>query len=298
MRLSMTSAGSARLLREDESSPSPPRAEKLRPLPPITRATQRSLSATDANGLLQSNNRAGVDCLPRGHSRNSKAWEYWCDSEARGELVKKADLEQKGSAADAISLMRSTSRRALSTIVGAQARRKRVKTDHDAKMRPSLGRAQSSVGRLQGREATGSSLRHELKTPGKSNTRTSSIPRSPDGDSDKENEDPDSLVSRNPRRRVGLSAAALSGRQPPLKGTQTAPGVLSEASTKTLPKANAGRLKSPGRGDGQNSGAEEDEEVAIFMGGTNAPKSRSSEPGGDDLSCVQGLLSLSQGNWK
>lgn len=40
---------------------------------------------------------------------------------------------------------------------------------------------------------------------------------------------------------------------------------------------------------------EADPELAAFMGGARKSNSISSE---DDLDCVQGLLSLSQGNWR
>jgi hypothetical protein len=46
-----------------------------------------------------------------GRSRDSRAWEFWCDSSARTFLVDKAEQEGSGSAADAIGLIRAHSQR-------------------------------------------------------------------------------------------------------------------------------------------------------------------------------------------
>lgn len=118
-----------------ETTPSPPRSQPLAPTPFATRQTlRRSYSAAglqqfDGCGQSNGSQRSGEERSsvgsfttrnllgrqPSGRSRDSRAWEFWCDSDARNGLVRQAEAETTGSAADAISLIRSNS--------GAQRRR-------------------------------------------------------------------------------------------------------------------------------------------------------------------------------
>ena len=53
---------------------------------------------------------SSVPRLTSGRSRDSRAWEFWCDADARNSLSQKADKERSGSAANAIGLLRSNSK--------------------------------------------------------------------------------------------------------------------------------------------------------------------------------------------
>ena len=126
VRLSMTSNGRAKVVTEADISP-----PKKTPVPIDTDPFSSELrsydkkrsiltgvcasfgpngegSRTIVNGI--SNSARGVPKLRNGRSRDSRAWEFWCDADARNALSQKADKEWSGSAADAIGLMRSSSK--------------------------------------------------------------------------------------------------------------------------------------------------------------------------------------------
>jgi hypothetical protein len=116
--------------------------------------------------------------LHRGRSRDARSWQFACDAEARDELTTQAENESSGSAVAAISLLRSTSKSALkpnSNKRNAPAATQDVSA-HGKK--PKLGRAQSSLARLQSTE--------KGSRPSSSNGKID-LTHSPSGDSDKEN---------------------------------------------------------------------------------------------------------------
>ena len=149
----MTSDGGATILGPDESSPSPPKL--IQP-----NAFRHSFSGgkvssfNDSIASSQSSNDGfSVRRIPSGRSRDSRAWEFWCDSESRNGLMKKAQQAQKGSAADAIGFLRSNSSKGLllssanraSLNLNPRDSHKRVKLSH----RSDFQRTTSAVGRLQ-----------------------------------------------------------------------------------------------------------------------------------------------------
>lgn len=307
VRLSMTSTGGAKLMREDESSPSPPKHEKLKPLPLRIGDVRRRLSVPASADELHIGVAEVVNYrrrMPSGHSRNSLAWEFWCDGEARGELAKKADLEQKGSAANAISLMRSKGRNPLSIIAGRTDLRepepsKRARIHQNARTRPTFVRVRSSVGRLQscGKPELGP-FEDSSSQPNSPAVICSNVHPS-HGDSDKENEDPNCNSKTTSTRRIDPTRAAIHGRKPMLRESLTDPGAAALSSRERRLKPRYGTASTLKISDENNSiRPEEDQELKCFMEGANANKARSLDPGEEDLDCVQGLLSLSQGNWK
>jgi len=301
VRLSMTSDGIAKILTGDESSPSPPKYRS--PEAPLSgsRGVRRSYSTAgleDATTPLGPNRQApGLRRVLSGRSRDSRAWEFWCDSEARNVLAKKADQEQSGSAADAISLMRSTSRSALTPISNKGNIRqfdsnlsRHGKPDYPIKSRPVFGRVQSSVGRLQGAAQAAVA---RLKGNGYKKSKTIDLSGA---DSDKENWDPvPGLAGTVARRRLPQDKAA-----PRPDENTTAP-----SGRRTLTSDGQRRRKQakPDK-EQENVNLEDDRELADFMHGGDGGGGRSSRggqgdmAGEDDLDCIQGLLSLSQGNWK
>lgn len=203
-----------------------------------------------------------------GRSRDSRSWEFWCDKESRSEFENTAERDASGSAAGAIGLLRTTSGRSIlgnlsskrNAAFSTQQPNKRSKTEHK---RPPLQRSNTSMGRLQGRPAEGIRKAPKLKHS------ESAAPLPGKGtESDKENMSPhsdvefdrfDTSVTNGEERRIRLSH---------VRGNRSC-----EA----------------------DADPENDEELSAFMRGG---QKRASVSGDDDLDCVQGLLSLSQGNWR
>ena len=287
LRLSMSEDGEARVI--DRSVPSPPRSQPVVALDDRTVPApnlRRSYSAAGLNDLFHAttpNTNAGRIKVPRvsqtGRSRDSRAWEFWCDSEARNSLVTKADQENSGKAADAIGLIRQNSKNALrpnsrkanSPIVG-QGSFTSMREDGKVR-RHGLQRASTTYGRLQDVKAC---------------QKEAEEPLSPSGDSDKENWDPDESVLQPddaaPRRRTTLGSKAgstgnLGKNRIILRENSQIPSYAS--SLGGMMESEKKRRTKP---------AEVDAEVAGFMVAGNDD--------GDDLDCVQSLLSLSKGHWR
>ena len=133
IRLSMTSNGRAKVVTETDLSPpkklpvpidvDPFSSSELRNYENIgsnvvgdkalfkhgcTSAT--TTTTTNATSLTARKSANNMPKLTSGRSRDSRAWEFWCDADARNSLSQKADKERSGSAANAIGLMRSSSK--------------------------------------------------------------------------------------------------------------------------------------------------------------------------------------------
>ncbi|KAF2140638.1 uncharacterized protein K452DRAFT_273338 [Aplosporella prunicola CBS 121167] len=302
VRLSMTEDGKARVINADDSSPSPPRSQ---PTPSTvgekSSGFRRSYSGTALNDRLKQaqtpRTPLGLSRTSSGRSRDSRAWEFWCDSDARNSLTQKANQEGSGSAADAIGLIRATSKSALTPSSNKrtapllpQSSAKRQRTDGKTPSRPPLSRSSSSLGRLQGGRAAGTS-----RTPLKK-TQSVKVPRTKDGDgfevpqteSDKENWEP-SLQSTSTRRRQPAHSQQrrrVLGENTNIMSTNSSLGAMMEREKGV--KAAGKRAPNP----------EEDGEIAAFMGSARGSNQRPSVSSGEELGCVQGLLKLSQGNWR
>ncbi|OMP87875.1 Homeobox protein YOX1, partial [Diplodia seriata] len=307
VRLSMTEDGNARVI-TGEDSPSPPRSQpNPAPVSERTEGLRRSYSAAALNDRLkQTQSPQGIQRSFSGRSRDSRAWEFWCDSDARNSLTEKANQEGSGSAADAIGLIRSASKGALrlnpnkrNAQLLPQSSAKRVKLDGKSTHRPPLSRASSSQGRLQGKAAPVS------RTPLKKSQ--SAIVKNVDGDgfeipqteSDKENWEP------------GVPGASVRRTRQPIAGQQ--PGqprrrVLGENTNIMSTGASLGAMMDREKGmkatphkrpqATRTSNPEDDEEIRAFMGGAGGHSQRTSVSSGEELGCVEGLLKLSQGNWR
>jgi hypothetical protein len=280
LRLSMTEDGQARVI--DRSAPTPSHSQPVAASPAIEPAStgglRRSYSAAGLNDLFkqspaESTTRTKVPRVSQaGRSRDSRAWEFWCDSGARSSLVNKAEQENSGSAANAISLIRQSSKTALrpssrkanSPMVG-QGSFTALNTSKPA--RAKLQRASTTYGRLQ-QFGTKKGTEEEWA-------------RSPSGDSDKENWDPeDNPSSAAPRRRTQTGAA----------NPQRVRNILGEnTQLPSYQSSLGGLMDSEKKRRGNAAPAAVDSEVAAFMGAGD---------GNDDLDCVQSLLSLSKGNWR
>ncbi|CZT49896.1 related to LIM homeobox protein [Rhynchosporium secalis] len=291
VRLSMSLDGKAELI---STTPSPPRRFSARPtsssssmLPHRRMGLQRSQSAITF-GPRPTMAHSGSSLMPRlptGRSRDARTWETCCDGEVRDELTKLAENESHGSAVAAISLIRSSSKTALKV---NSNKRNAPALKHDLVKqgkKQKLGRAMSSLARLQNTSKPSSK---ESQDP--SGYTKDGLLRSPSGDSDKENWLPRE-GGGNPRRRP--LPAGRSNTQPQTRA------ILSENNNITSHAdfgGNRNRKRKPKVEhaifeDSENS-AKAGEEVEKFMRGEVSPSKKG------DLDCIQGLLSLSQGNWR
>ncbi|RDL36782.1 uncharacterized protein BP5553_06134 [Venustampulla echinocandica] len=295
IRLSMSLDGKAELT---SSEPSPPRSLPPRPsssediIPQKrTRILQRSHSAyplgLQAAQALALATKPFVPRLATGRSRDARTWEFCCDSDAQDELTTQAENESHGSAVAAISLLRSTSN---SVLKPNSNKRNAPSTKYESSKqgkKPKLERAMSSLARLQN-PAKSSKPSQSTENNGKNR-----FLRSPSGDSDKENWIPHENGG-NPRRRP-LPSARADNRTSSRAILGDNLSVLSHAVNFGGPskhKQKKGKDAGPDLFEDQENGEDAGEDVEKFMRGEISPSKKG------DLDCVQGLLSLSQGNWR
>ena len=262
---------------------------------------QRSQSAVEPNSPVPACN--ALSFLRRslsGRSRDARTWEFYCDSDARDALTKQAEEEQKGSAVSAISLIRSQSNKVLTpnsnkrnALPPKHDQQKRHKVDHKQVARSKLARATSSVARLQSVSGNSQKQSEHQTTKNKKAGGGFEIWESYDGDSDKENWEPGMQSSNQRRRRVGQTPAMP---RPVLGDSNRVPSQstsLDALMRRDNPSHRQSKLSAQDSVENkENSNIGEDDEVAHFMDGSSLPKES------EEMDCVQGLLSLSQGAWR
>lgn len=264
VRLSMNAEGKAEIVTKDASSPSPPRRKQTLILPDV------ALHHTTVPDFSRSQ---GLQRSASGRSRDSRSWEFWCDKESRSELESTAVKDASGSATGAIGLLRSASGRNVLGAVSAKrnsafsTRNVPVKRSRLGQTRP-LQRASTSLGRLQGKHSHSGASLPKLKHSG-----SAASLHIKGNDSDKEN--------WSPERDSGSDLEDVGQ----LDGESGRLNVL-QAQSHSRSKSHGGK-QSQSQSDVNDP--EADAELADFMRGGRKS---------DDLDCVQGLLSLSQGNWK
>lgn len=280
-RLSMTDDGKAKVVDRAKATPSP---EKPRPSAVenaiVSRlgTLRRSYSAA---GLDSSNSKAAQQDAARkfqrtstlGRSRDSRTWEFWCDSDSRSTLITRAEQETSGSAIDAIGLIRSNSSRVLR--LNTNKMNSPNPGHHRSSKRPAIQQAQTHHGIMKPRSLQ---FGESQKTTKKPDAEYEDLIT----ESDKENNDP-----KSSRQRTSQPASSHSKK---VLGEKTS--AISHSSSLGSLMAREARGKAS-RGSA-NVGIHVDEEVASFMGG---PRSGTATSAVEDLDCVQSLLSLSQGNW-
>lgn len=279
VRLSMNAEGKAEIVTKDASSPSPPRPHNnfILPDPSVASSDAPTSDARCGQGLHRSSS---------GRSRDSRAWEFWCDRESRSELGNAAEKDASGSATGAIGILRTVSGRNVlgsvpskrNSLAGHQGHpAKRSKLDQK---RAPLQRSSTSQGRLQGKPGqTVPKLKHSgsanyIRIAGNDSDKENWSPTT-DGGSEGQDRDSD-------MRRSGTHASHGTTGRRALAETVNAGG-----------KASKSRKQRIGDGASEVTDPENDGELAAFM--RSGTKSASA---GDDMDCVQGLLSLSQGNWR
>ncbi|KAF6844419.1 homeobox transcription factor [Colletotrichum musicola] len=311
VRLSLSLEGKAEVV-SNEASPSRPQSSKpfsdLPSLPHVrARPFQRSHSAVSSVTLPPIS--ALTDSLPptlgRGRSRDAHAWELCCDADARDELTTQAENESNGSAVAAISLLRSTSGILHNNSFKRNSPASRPAYQAQQAKKPKLSRSSSSAARMQttidgvdkGADRTvddrqpGSKLKDGLLV-------------SPSGDSDKENWFP--AKEGNPRWMASLDEVRMpipttavnkisSRRTGRILQDHPGPVIFSGARTKTMPamgRRDSGKYLSIYEDDGESPAPKATDEVESFMRGEVSPSKKG------DMLCIEGLLSLSQGNWR
>ncbi|KAF2502825.1 hypothetical protein BU16DRAFT_521485 [Lophium mytilinum] len=304
VRLSMTVDGKARVVTDADESPSPPKSRQLPPAVFEGRSAglRRSYSAT---GLYDKFAEASAQGPPNkfartsvGRSRDSRAWEFWCDADARSSLTEKADQEGSGSAADAISLIRANSKGALRSnpnrtntpLLSRENSKKRAKQDGTI-AKKGLVRASTTYGRLQSRSNEPGLAKSKRKGEGNENDF-----EMPQTESDKENWEPEDPAQNASPAKGPQTQPAFQRRSRQILGENTE--ILSQSSSIGAMMDREKRLKANRKSkgvEGESVCPDDDEEIASFMGskGTSSVRSVSS---GEELGCVEGLLALA--NWR
>ncbi|KAL8658373.1 MAG: hypothetical protein Q9226_001049 [Calogaya cf. arnoldii] len=331
-RLATSLDGSVRIMTGNSPTPSPPRPRDSlsTPQPRASGPLQRSQSAAVTPTFPVPRSTASI-----GRSRDSRTWEFYCDSKARDELTKQAEREQSGSALGAIGLIRSCSKGSLSVgtrptnphkrnaAVSKPDSGKRLKADSSIKTsKPKLSRASSSVARLQNSTSlprTSNPNKPERPVTAESDDLSlkKKIPADTDlldgNESDKENWAPGTQISVTPRR--AHHNTTHSSRPKILTENQHLPS-LSSSLDVLLSRESSGNGRHPRRGmkmgsrvidleGGQENEVDESEnEIRGFMarGSSGSGSGENVIVGEDgdeeDLDCVEGLLKLSRGDWQ
>lgn len=290
VRLSMSLDGKAKLV---PTGSSPLREQPARPSSSGANVPQRRVGGLQRSqsaysfGPLSRSSHIDVPFAPRltsGRSRDARSWEFCCDPEGRDELTTQAENESNGSALAAISLMRSTSNAALKTNNNKRNAPSAKQSSSRHGKKPKLGRATSSSARLQSAGELPSTIEASRNKDRKMG--------SPSGDSDKENWGPGEN-GVNPRRRP-LPTARVEGQSRPkaiLGDNLSIPTHANDLGGPKNKRRKGSRIEPKIFEDSENRTAV-GEEVEKFMRGEVSPSKKG------DLDCIQGLLSLSQGNWR
>lgn len=324
LRIAMSADGKAVVRAQNEPSPSKNRMSMFSTtprVPPRLAGLRRSSSAVAMNMNMSIARLAGTDRdnKPFGRSRSARNWEAYFDTDARSALSTPTSCSQgvSGSAAAASpvafgarghqqrSLSRSLSARhalpASAATGGICASGQNI-----SDKRRKLSRTVSSLGRLESTVSSPSKLQSADRQPdsglrGSAQQLSSSKEKPTDevadfehaaGDSDKENWIPGTHVSRVRRR--GASHATAR-RRPVLRETVSSDSMarrarnlnnLANSSSDRHPGALFQKPSKPVQPDADGA------DVAALMA------SFGDHGHDEDLDCIQGLLSLSQGAWR
>ncbi|KAL1593392.1 Homeobox protein yox1 [Paraconiothyrium brasiliense] len=287
VRISTNEDGMARVVTDLDKTPSPPHPRTNgAPFARAAASLRRSYSAAGLNERLAAAAR-GEERSPKmprtstiGRSRDSRAWEFWCDPDTRynTSLTTRAEQEGSGSAADAIGLLRANRR----ILQQNQARQNTpvIPRHHSAKMSPQYG-----VKKSRGPMQRASTINGRLQSKGFSSSDSDELPQT---ESDKENWIPDVPKSQQRSRKAYESPAVQRTRQ-----------ILGE-NTEIMSQSNSlGTMlerSTPKKGGRKYSDPEQDDELREFMGGSAS--ARTTVSSAEEAGCVEGLLKLSQGQWR
>lgn len=311
LRLSMSFDGEAMVRKEDEMTPSPPKGRNAlriamssdgkavirgenEPSPSKNRVAMFSVRRTKLTGLRRSSSaifpstpRAGTTEKDRvfGRSRDPRNWESFFDTDARSALSTPASSQTAPNPNSSPSLFQSRGPRSLTR--SASTRHSLLSAHPDLSRTPisqamgekrrKLSRTVSSMGRLEtDRNRVNSHSKLSQSTPSKPGKLEFELDP---GDSDKENWVPGTRASQVRRRTTSHTV------RPALRDANRNRGL-------GLSTGNAKRNRPFPSGTQAKVPPELSSEVSAFM------SSGAGDSQEDDLDCVQGLLSLSQGAWR
>ncbi|KAL3479167.1 hypothetical protein BJX99DRAFT_222619 [Aspergillus californicus] len=314
LRLSLSFDGEAMVRKEDELTPSPPQGRSgLRismsadgkavicangePSPSKNRISMFSARKPRLTPLRRSNS-AVVLGTPSslvkersfGRSRDPRNWESFFDTDARSALSTPFSSQSTPNSAPALrsngprSLTRSLSARHPSLQTPTSEHHSTPITQAMREKRRKLSRTVSSMGRLEsGRKALGDKPLSTLK-----NSKTLKGDLDVEAcDSDKENWIPGTRVTHNRRRTVSYQHS----QRPALKDANARDGRPYNKALSSTGRSRPQTTRKPGCTKSV-SGLGND--VSAFIAGDNGNTASQEE----DLDCIQGLLSLSQGAWR
>lgn len=283
VRISMSTDGQAVIRTEDEPSPS---KNRIRSIYPERRGLQRSASAAVldvsrmGSGLID---RVGTAQKAFGRSRDARTWKLYCDTDARSALSTPLSSQNSGSAMSVGHGRRSLTR-TLSKSSNVSLRPEMI---HFSTKRQKLSRTVSSLGRLEttAKSITSNALSNKQQSIDKSMKGDSADIDWDVGDSDKENWVPG--TRRSIRRRHRRATSQVQRQVLGEAGNVNRNGVDELALA-----AEVSRQRMSGSSTDENTQPQTklDAEVAAFMSGAVSRE--------EDLNCIQGLLSLSQGAWR
>ncbi|KAF2126948.1 hypothetical protein P153DRAFT_368966 [Dothidotthia symphoricarpi CBS 119687] len=291
VRISTNEDGTARVVTDLDKTPSPPHAKaNAATFSRAAAGLRRTYSAAGLNDRLAAAARGEPSPkMPRvspniGRSRDSRTWEFWCDPESRynTSLTARAEQEESGSAADAIGLLRANRK----ILAQNQARQNTpLKSRHRSNEVLGSPRVKKSRGSVQRASTFDSRVPSKSKQKGGDETESDDMLQT---ESDKENWEPDMPKSARRQRHVVTPSASQRARQ--ILGENT--DVMSQTSS-----LGAMLAREKGAGSNESSDPEQDDELRSFMRG--GPMSgRTSLSSAEEAGCVEGLLKLSQGQWK
>lgn len=290
VRITTNEEGTARIVTDLDKTPSPPHA-KTSPLT-FSRAAaglRRSYSAAGLNERLAAARGEPSPKIQRtsssiGRSRDSRAWEFWCDPDSRSttSLTTRAEQEGSGSAADAIGILR--------------ANRKILAQNHARKNTPLMSRHGShkvlgtpSVKKSRGPMQRASTVNGRFSTKEyKKSGDTTESDEFPETTSDKENWEPDMPKSVRRDRQFASTPPA----------SRVARHILGENNDLMSQTSSLGAMlaREKRKGGEVILDPEDDDEVQQFMKGNGS--TRTSLSSAEEAGCVEGLLKLSQGQWR
>ncbi|KAJ5953166.1 hypothetical protein N7454_000062 [Penicillium verhagenii] len=311
LRLSMSFDGEAMVRKEDEMTPSPPKGQNAlriamssdgkaviraenEPSPSKNRVAMFSARRTKLTGMRRSSSaifpstpRAGMAENDRvfGRSRDPRNWESFFDTDARSALSTPASSQTAPNLHSSPSLFQSRGPRSLTrsastrhSLLSAHADLARTPISQAmGEKRRKLSRTVSSMGRLEtDRNRVNSQSKLSKLTPSASKSGKLDFELDA-GDSDKENWVPGTRASQNRRRTSSHTS------RPALRDANRNRGLGLTNGKRNRPFAAGAQGKAP---------PELSAEVTAFMSGGGGDSQE------DDLDCVQGLLSLSQGAWR
>lgn len=288
VRIATNEDGSARVVTDLDKTPSPPHP-KTTPVPFARAAAglRRSYSAAGLNDRLFAAARgepspkiARVSPASIGRSRDSRAWEFWCDPDTRHNtsLTARAEQEGSGSAADAIGLLRANRR-----ILAQNQARQNTPLKSRQSSRKVFASSSVKKSRSMQRASTFNVFSSSKKQKGSDETESDEFPST---ESDKENWEPD--MPKSVRRR-GFATPASATRPRQILGENT--NIISQSASLSALLAKAKK------GSKTTADPEQDDELRAFMNGDNG-SARTNLSSAEEAGCVEGLLALSQGQWR